>query len=57
MPYWILGGIGYQVGHFFQLKYISLFGVPINIAKLDGLTPFGTPRCGIYVYKFSEMWR
>ena len=57
ISYWMLAGIGYQVGQFFMVKYVTLFGVPAAIAKFDGMTPPYTPRCGGWIYKYSDMWR
>lgn len=57
IPYWMLAGIGYQVGQFFMVKYVAMFGIPANFAKFDQLKPPYTPRCGGWIYKYSDMWR
>lgn len=54
---WTLSGIGYLHGQFFMVKYVSMFGIPRNIASLDNIdAPLG-PKCISRIYMYSDMWK
>ncbi|XP_050414085.1 protein-cysteine N-palmitoyltransferase HHAT isoform X3 [Patella vulgata] len=54
---WTLVGIAYCQGQFFFTKYVVMYELPGELAKLDGMvTPIG-PKCVSYVYRFSHMWK
>lgn len=42
---------------FFYIKYIVIYGLPGNIARLDQIIPPYTPTCVTATYKYSEDWR
>ena len=54
---WTLAAIGYLLGQFFMVKYLVLFGLPAQLARLDGFEPPAVPACISYIYCYSDMWK
>ncbi|KAL5007970.1 hypothetical protein ScPMuIL_013551 [Solemya velum] len=52
-----VAGIGYWQGQFFMNKYLVMFGLPSNIAKIDNFDPPKGPKCIAYIYLYSDMWK
>ncbi|CAG7822510.1 unnamed protein product [Allacma fusca] len=50
-------GIMLWLGHFIQLKYIVLYGIPGAIAEADGLPMLVSPSCIIHIHRYSNLWR
>ena len=44
-------------GTFFQVKYVVLYGLPMEVLRFEGITPHSRPRCISLVYSFNDMWR
>ena len=54
---WCLAAIAYFLGQFFMVKYLVLFGVSTQLARLDGFEPPFPPACVSYVYCYTDMWK
>ena len=54
---WTLAAIGYLLGQLFMVKYVVLFGLPAQVARLDGFEPPTVPACISYIYCYSDMWK
>ena len=54
---WTLVAIGFVLGQFFMMKYVVLFGLPAQVARLDGFEPPSIPACISYIYCYSDMWK
>lgn len=54
---WALAAIGYLLGQFFMMKYVLMFGLPAQVARLDGYEPPAVPACISYIYCYSDMWK
>ncbi|XP_076445674.1 protein-cysteine N-palmitoyltransferase HHAT-like [Babylonia areolata] len=52
-----IAAIGYSLGQLFMVKYLVLFGLPAQLARLDGFEPPAVPACISYIYCYSDMWR
>ncbi|KAK7479492.1 hypothetical protein BaRGS_00029308 [Batillaria attramentaria] len=57
MDRWTLLGTAWLLGQFMTNKYFVIYGLPSQIARLDGLEPATFPACISYIYKYSDMWR
>ncbi|XP_041353207.1 protein-cysteine N-palmitoyltransferase HHAT-like [Gigantopelta aegis] len=54
---WTLVGIGYSQGQFFMVKYLVMYGLPSQIARLDHIDPPKWPKCISYIIRYSDMWK
>lgn len=54
---WVLTAVGYFVGQFFMMKYIVIFGLPAQLARIDGFEPPTVPACVSYIYCYTDMWK
>ncbi|KAL8560174.1 hypothetical protein ACOMHN_021669 [Nucella lapillus] len=54
---WTIAAIGYSLGQLFMVKYLVFFGLPAQLARLDGFEPPAVPACISYIYCYSDMWR
>ncbi|XP_046351269.2 protein-cysteine N-palmitoyltransferase HHAT-like [Haliotis rufescens] len=57
MSLWALTGIGYTMGQYFMVKYLVLYDLPGQVARLDNLDPPLGPKCISYIYRYSDMWK
>ncbi|XP_067681278.1 protein-cysteine N-palmitoyltransferase HHAT-like [Haliotis asinina] len=57
MSLWALVGIGYTVGQYFMVKYLVMYDLPGQVARLDDLDPPLGPKCISYIYRYSDMWK
>lgn len=54
---WAASGNGYDLGQFFQLKYMFLFGTTSLFALLNGVDSLQLPICVAEVHRYSLMWK
>ncbi|KAK7463226.1 hypothetical protein BaRGS_00038211 [Batillaria attramentaria] len=54
---WTLAAVGYTLGQFFMTKYVVMFGLPAQVARLDGFEPPNVPACISYIYCYTDMWK
>lgn len=57
LPKDALVSVAYAAGHFFQIKYVVMFGMPAFFAKLDNMQPQDGPICIARVSLYSKIWR
>ncbi|KAA0201703.1 hypothetical protein HAZT_HAZT005238 [Hyalella azteca] len=57
MDSWAMGGFLYFLICFFIIKYVVLYGFPGVIASIEGFNAPPPPKCVIFIWRFSQLWR
>ena len=54
---WALAGFIYFLIIFFIIKYVVLYGIPGQLAIIEGYSPPPPPKCVLILCRFSHVWR
>ncbi|ESO99515.1 hypothetical protein LOTGIDRAFT_113414 [Lottia gigantea] len=54
---WTLVGLAYCEGQFFMNKYLVIYELPGQLAKLEGIEAPRGPKCISYIYRYSDLWK
>lgn len=54
---WTVAAIGWVLGQLFMMKYVVIFGIPAQVARLEGFEPPAVPACISYIYCYGDMWK
>ncbi|KAF2360936.1 Membrane bound O-acyl transferase MBOAT [Trinorchestia longiramus] len=57
MDSWSMAGFLYYLICFFIIKYVVLYGIPGGIASIEGYKAPPPPKCVIFIWRFSQLWR
>lgn len=57
MNSWAFYGFGYCMGQYFHLKYVVIYGLGSEIARMDDIEAPPTPKCIGRIHHYSDMWK